>query len=528
MPESPPPQLGDYTLLEVLHETEDTQTLVARQRSIDRTVALVLLKPHRCGDASAVEAFRADIKAKARVTHPRIAVVYESGERDGVFFYTREMVAGRDIVALWAEGQRFPLAFVWDLLKTVCDTFLYYENNRMGYRAFQPEALVLIQEEPYLANLATAEPSEPDVFAQSLGAIREPFWRLLRASDTHIENVRQFFARMDPEHPDVFGDWRELRRACNIARQVTSMSQAPQTHEVGSLLETSEAGPGDLSMAAGRSTRMIPAVTLVVLLLLGTVLALWWLQWRRPVVPVDNPMVRVPAGEFVYHEKERIDLPEFWISKYEITIGQYAEFLTAVETSSAFDHEDQPATKRGHRPRDWRSYYAAARARGVYRGHRLTINCPVVGVDWWDAFACARWRGGRLPSAVEWEKAARGVEGFLYPWGSEPDPGKANTGLDYDKEPGAGGKHDGFNAWADVDQLGEDESPFGIVGMGGNVSEWTATFSVDPNHPDQKTPIVKGASFVSREQLDLTRGRLPPADKPSMSRGFRIAADEVR
>ena len=73
MADFPPSELGDYALIEVLHETEDTLTFVAKQRSIDRTVALVLLKPHRCADPAAVATFQEDVKAKARVTHPRIA-----------------------------------------------------------------------------------------------------------------------------------------------------------------------------------------------------------------------------------------------------------------------------------------------------------------------------------------------------------------------------------------------------------------------------------------------------------------------
>ncbi len=532
MSDHTPSQLGDYDLLEVLHETEDTQTFVARQRSIDRKVALVLLKPHRCEDERAVESFRQDIKAKACVTHPRIAAVYESSEQDGRIFYTREIVAGKDIMELRAEGHRFPASFVWSLLRTLCETFLYYEKNQLGYRPFQPAALVLIHEEPYVANLATAEPSDPDVFEKSLAAIRESFWRLFRAEDTHVEDVRRLFSRMDPDHARVYRGWEELQRACNIVSQAVT-APAGVALPAGSPVSTgageaAAAYKEERSYAAAQATSRFLTVITMLLLGVAAAAAWWWWYPERAVEPAENPMVQVPAGPFVYQEGQTLDLGEFWISKYEITIAQYAAFLDYLKGSKAFDHADQPDSKEGHIPEDWEAYYAAAEAQSAYRGQPLNINCPVVGVDWWDAYAYARWRGGRLPRADEWEKAGRGGEGFLFPWGREPDSSKANTGLDYDKAAGAGGTLDGFNAWAPVDQLGADVSPFGVVGMGGNVSEWTATLGTDPNNPGREVPVVKGASFVTKSQLDLTHGRLPSPDKGAMSRGFRIAADAVR
>jgi len=79
-----------------------------------------------------------------------------------------------------------------------------------------------------------------------------------------------------------------------------------------------------------------------------------------------------------------------------------------------------------------------------------------------------------------------------------------------------------------VDQLGEDVSPDGLVGMGGNVSEWTATLEADPNEPGAETAVSKGASFMTKEIVDLTHRSTHSPSKASMSRGFRIAADGVR
>jgi formylglycine-generating enzyme required for sulfatase activity len=264
-------------------------------------------------------------------------------------------------------------------------------------------------------------------------------------------------------------------------------------------------------------------------LLLGILAAagLWWWQSQRPTPPVENAMIRIPAGPFIFQTEQRIDQPEFWISTYEVTIGQYAEFLQQAGERRNFDHVDQPKSKPSHRPEEWDTLYPAAVKRGRYRGQVVTINSPVMGVDWWDAYAYARWRGGRLPTAEEWEKAARGTEGALFPWGDAFDPAKANTGLDY-QESGGGGGRDGFNGWAPVDAIAGDVSPYGVVGMAGNVSEWTGTFGADAANPGREMPVVKGASFLTSEHFELTYGRLPPPDDTSLSRGFRIAADRVR
>ena len=95
-------------------------------------------------------------------------------------------------------------------------------------------------------------------------------------------------------------------------------------------------------------------------------------------------------------------------------------------------------------------------------------------LTWWDAYAYAKWRGRDLPSEQEWEKAARGTKGFQYPWGEEPSQKLANTGEDHKPgQPGTKGQIDGYNFWGDVDSMPKDKSAYGVIGMAGNVSEWT-------------------------------------------------------
>jgi len=184
------------------------------------------------------------------------------------------------------------------------------------------------------------------------------------------------------------------------------------------------------------------------------------------------------------------------MDKNEVTIGQYAEFLDALSQDKAkahqYDNPEQPKGKKSHEPDGWADYLNAARTAGFFNSQPININCPVARVDWWDAYAYAKWRGNRLPTEEEWERAARGMDGRKYPWGNDRRPDAANLGADYD-EKGRGGRTDGFNFWAPVDTFSSDKSPFGVYGMAGNVAEWTSSWTAD-----NRFPIIKGGSFAAK------------------------------
>jgi formylglycine-generating enzyme required for sulfatase activity len=223
------------------------------------------------------------------------------------------------------------------------------------------------------------------------------------------------------------------------------------------------------------------------------------------------------------------DLPEFWISKYEVTIAQYADFLEDLERTptTRHDHPRQPPSKKGHQPADWNALLGAARKGATWRGQPVDLNCPVTNVDYWDAWAYAHWRGRRLPTEEEWEKAARSSDGRLYPWGREPAAPRANTGADFVEGPGRG-VQDGYAGWSPVDAFATtDLSPYGVAGLAGNVSEWTDSTMLHPEVLDQQVPVLRGGSYALRPMDLVQRRPAASAEAADSATGFRTAADRV-
>jgi len=162
-------------------------------------------------------------------------------------------------------------------------------------------------------------------------------------------------------------------------------------------------------------------------------------------------MVTIPAGAFTMGSNDggddespahEVDLAEFEIGQFEVTNAEFAMF--ADETGYRTDPEKSGSAS------TWRK-------KATDRD-----NHPVVKVSWKDASAFCEWMGMRLPSEAEWEKAARGNDGRVFPWGNDYDANKAN------------GKDRAIRSTTDVGSFPDGASLYGLMDMAGNVWEWTA------------------------------------------------------
>ena len=216
----------------------------------------------------------------------------------------------------------------------------------------------------------------------------------------------------------------------------------------------------------------------------------------------------IPAGPFLFQDNQQVDIPAFNIDSTEITIWQYQEFLDSAGHDTKYDHPNQRLGK-GHSNPSWEAYAKAAFSGAEFKGVQLNPNFPAVYLDWFDAYAFAKWQNRRLPSEMEWEKAGRGTDGRKYPWGDTFMSGTANLYRGMGEA----------TAWSEVGRYSGDISPYGVRDLSGNVSEWTAS------DDGRGSPVVRGGNFMS-EDGQLTRRVVGLSPYTIDERiGFRTAGD---
>jgi formylglycine-generating enzyme required for sulfatase activity len=267
-----------------------------------------------------------------------------------------------------------------------------------------------------------------------------------KKGDAQAEQARLELERLRSEHEQQLLAGREAIR-------VQGSPNADPTARPGEISELSEKGqaePGGLESAqkgrSGSRSKVHPP--------------------EREILGDDGvKMILIPAGDFTMGSNEQLNekpphhvfLDDFYMDVNEMTTEQYARFLDA--------------TKRPE-PSYWKS---------VNLSHHS--DRPVVGITWEDAQAYCAWAGKRLPTEAEWEKAARGTDRRMYPWGEkEPSFQEANFGK---------AMWNGYETLSPVGAMPHGQSPYGINDLAGNVWEWVADwFDADYyKQSSQRNPI---------------------------------------
>ncbi|MDY7041898.1 MAG: formylglycine-generating enzyme family protein [Chloroflexota bacterium] len=224
--------------------------------------------------------------------------------------------------------------------------------------------------------------------------------------------------------------------------------------------------------------------------------------------PPAADMVLIPAGPFIMGSdsddpdeapQQEVDLPAFEIDLFEVTNAQFAAFVEA--TGHQTDAEKGGET-------GWRGFYTEDKD-----------NHPVVKVSWNDAVAYCQWVGKRLPTEAEWEKAARGTDGRIYPWGDEWDPARVNS------------YQSGYRGTTSVGSFADGASPYGVFDMAGNVWEWTSDWYLpypgsnyqDPYFGEENKVTRGGAWFEEPPQVRASNRNCTCDIAANDDLGFRCA-----
>jgi serine/threonine-protein kinase len=241
-------------------------------------------------------------------------------------------------------------------------------------------------------------------------------------------------------------------------------------------------------------------------------------------------MVQVPAGDFYMGSRDSDDasaygdekpmhvvhLDDFWMDQYEVTNEQFALFLNEEGNQEEDDVNWVNVEDEGSNIIYEDGQY---KSRSGYEDH------PVTYVSWYGAQSYCQWAGKSLPTEAEWEKAARGTDGRIWPWGSDWDEDKVNS-----KDAGPGHT-------TEVGSYPDGASPYGCMDMAGNAWEWVADryqwdyYQAAPDHsnpqgPDQGAPrVVRGGSWALPQRLTRCASRfgfLPQVRRDDL--GFRCAS----
>jgi sulfatase modifying factor 1 len=217
---------------------------------------------------------------------------------------------------------------------------------------------------------------------------------------------------------------------------------------------------------------------------------------ERAKLPAHDDMVLIPAGSFIMGSDKKVDrnaysaeLPQrtvyldaYEIDKFEVTTVQYLKFVLAKGLPPLID---------------WQ--YDGGNFQETMAGH------PVMHVSWDDAAAYCTWAGKRLPTEAEWEKAARGEDGRIYPWGNQP-AGLSRS--NYGRSGLSGPVRDRperlllYPPIISVDKYDNAVGPYGTFQMAGNVAEWVA-------------------DWYDKEYYKIAPDRNPKGPEKGTQRGFR-------
>jgi formylglycine-generating enzyme required for sulfatase activity/CheY-like chemotaxis protein len=496
-------KIGNYTIIWKIGEDEWGQVFVANQTNMARPVAIKVLSDTIAKkDPEAKKRFLGMAQAKAAVKHPSIISVYEAGDSNGYTYYTYEYIDGQHLAEMKEKGEIIDDKMALRIIKVVVEGLAYLSKNHIAHAALEARRIFIGKnKQPHLSNPATLAEDGKENLHQDIAALASSITALLPnavATDSGLQNL---LTRMSMGEAGGFTSWEDLKGIIQtLEPKVIPADAVKLTVQDQVAIRAVEQNKKDQ-----KRVLIITSVGSFFGLSLCA-FCLWWLFLRSTELPVET--VHIPAGEFIFQNGQKAVTGEYWIDKHEVTIGQYAKFLAALNErpTTEYDSPDQPKAKVSHVPGgnqvQWNIWYGRARKGLPARFIPINLNCPVFDVDYWDAYAYAKWAGKRLPTEQEWEKAARGTDGRLYPWGNQFDPKKTNLGKDFEERPNTltKGNVDGYFYWNPVDAIKGDVSPYGAVGMLGNMAEWTSTWD-----PVKRNPIVRGGSFHKPEANLLGR-----------------------
>lgn len=466
-------QLGDYVLRSLIVQQSDREVWLGEQTSVKREVEVV------CYHGADTQGFLADVRVKALVEDGTLGLVYEAVEFEGFTAFVREVLPARSLADGLQGGQGMTpheivrvLAQVATSLNVLTKKGIAFEELTTADIRLDPQGRVRLR------NVACV--ASPTGDSETRRALTSAFRQVLGVGQpgaTRVGTLLEYIEGSELKNPI---SWEET---ATLARQVDEQLTISSQPVTRSRPMVAGRGPGAGILIAGLGLAGLMAG-----------LGIWAISHETKKIDPDLT-VEVASGRYPRPDGGLVELPAFRIDADEVTIGEYADFLAAWNELPAEGREavfpgGVPEDKRSPRPLRWVEFYTAARGKQELDGRQISLECPVVGVDWWDAMAYAKWKGGALPTEQQW-------------WAAATASSASATAA---------------NAWGPV--VGETGK---ISGLAGNVAEWASEPSKNPSFPMKPMqPVALGASYANSLKGPLKREWLDSRSLRREDLGFRL------
>ena len=530
--------VGRYRLLRELGQGGMGTVYLAHDPDMDRQVAIKILSPQLSRDAQFRVRFQQEAKLIGALEHPCIVPVYDYGEAGDQPYLVMRYMMGGTLTRRLAQGP-MPLAESVRIVQRLAEALDAAHQQAIIHRDVKPGNVLFgargnaALSDFGLAKLLTNSPAASD----SLGAIGTPVYMSPEQAQggqpldrrTDIYSLGVVLYEMLAGHPPFAAETPAALMLAHISAPIPRLDtvRLKLPDEVNGILACALAkGPDERYATAGEMAQALaaygPMATLPPAAARATASA------PRPQITTPSPERMAPSGqatrERVVESAEpsrkaqgsfgrlqhvaagpflmgsslsrreapirTVLLAEFDMAQLPVTSSQYAAFIEASgyqeprwwsEAGWAWRQGKRNAWGRGDRsqPDGW----ANQLLRPVH---------PVTGVTCYEVEAYCRWLSAhkhrlvRLPTEEEWEKAARGTDGRMWPWGEQFGASQANT-------------HEyGVLDTLAAGHLAGDVSPYGLQDMGGNVQEWTASLyqpMPDEVFPEVEVRVARGGSW---------------------------------
>lgn len=514
-------QLGPYKIVGLIGTGGTGRVYKAKHTMLGREAAIKILRADLGADDQYHARFIREARTIAQMRHPHIVQLYDFGQFHDTYYMVMEYIPGESLEtklkAARASGRLLPGAEVWSIIKQMGEALSYTHERGVIHRDIKPANVLLSQDGDIVVsdfgvskllaghgNTSTGTVTGTPTYMAPEQALGESIDHRADLYSMAIIVYEMLAGRVPFEAPSlVTMIYKHLHEPVPPLRK---FNPAVPPHVEAELLKALAKRPNDRHRSVAEFQHALSGTGSAARAELSPA----FVERGKIVVgPDGKEYVHIPAGEVWLGSAHSSDAPRrlvyldgFYISRYPVT---NAEYHTFVEQTHYLP------------PQHWHE--------GVYASWKA--NEPIVYVNWHDAAAYCRWAEGRLPTAAEWEKAARGTDERRYPWGNTFDPTRCNS------------REGDRNTASPVGKFSPaGDSPYGVGDMAGNVWEWALDWYApipsdpppahNPMGPEAgKTKVIRGGSYNNKQSLVTcyTHDHAPP-NTHAVNHGFRVRLSE--